>query len=469
MTDLAAEPDVTEPEATTSRYLSGLYAPVAEEVTAFDLDVSGTLPPELDGRYLRNGPNPITAPDPAAYHWFTGDAMVHGIRLRDGKADWYRNRWVRSTHVSDALGEEPAPGERHGGMETANTNVVDIGGATFAIVEAGARPVELSDELETICHSDLGGTLPHGFSAHPKRDPATGDLHTVSYHWARPNVLEYTVIGTDGRVSHRVDVPVPGNPMAHDCSITETTLAVYDLPVTFNLDLAMGGGVFPYVWDEPYGARVGLMALAGSPDDIMWFDLEPCYVFHPLNARDEGDTVVLDVVRHPRMFDSSRLGPNDGVPSLWRWTLDRSTGRAKEEQLDDRAVEFPRVDERAVGRPHRYGWATGLGVGDDDDVDFPGASMVRYDSTTGEADVVAFGRGRTAGEVVFVPRSDDAAEDDGWYLTLVHDAGTDRSDLVVLDASAPAEDPVATVHLPARVPLGFHGNWIPSPGSAPAR
>lgn len=457
MTDLAKAPDVI-----TNRYLSGLYAPVTEQVTAFDLPVTGTLPAELDGRYVRNGPNPLTAPDPAAYHWFTGDAMVHGIRLRDGKAEWYRNRWVRSTKVSEALDEEPAPGERHGDMDTANTNVVDIGGRTHAIVEAGARPVELTDELETVCHSDLGGTLPHGFSAHPKRDPATGELHTMSYHWARPNVLEYTVIGTDGRVRHCVDIAVPGNPMVHDCSITESSMVVYDLPVTFDLETAMGGGVFPYAWDPGYGARVGVLPLAGSPEDVVWFEIEPCYVFHPLNARDEGDTVVLDVVRHPRMFDNNRLGPNDGVPTLWRWTLDRSTGKATEQQLDDRAVEFPRVDERVVGRAHRYGWATGLGVGTDDDIDFPGASMVRYDSATGDAEVVSFGPGRSAGEVVFVPRAADAAEDDGWYLTLVHDAAKDKTDLVVLDAGDPAEEPVATVHLPARVPMGFHGNWLAS-------
>lgn len=463
MTVTDSEPSAA-PAPSGNRYLAGLYAPVEAEISAFDLEVTGTLPPELDGRYLRNGPNPITAPDPDRYHWFTGDAMVHGIRLCDGRADWYRNRWVRSTAVSEARGEAPAPGERYGGMETANTNVIGHAGRTYAIVEAGARPVELSDELETICHSDFDGTLPHGFSAHPKRHPSTGELHTVGYHWARPNVVEYTVVGTDGRVKHRVDVAVPGNPMVHDCSITETALAIYDLPVHFDLSVAATGAAFPYVWDDSYAARVGLLPLAGSPDEVQWFEVEPCYVFHPLNARDDGSRVMLDVVRHPRMFDRNRLGPNEGAPSLWRWTLDRATGSVCEEQLDDRAVEFPRVDDRLIGRTHRYGWATGLTVGDDDDVDFPGSNLVRYDATDGSAEVISFGPGRTAGETVFVPRSADAAEDDGWYLTLVHDTATDRSELVVLDASAPSEEPVARVHLPQRVPLGFHGNWIPTAG-----
>ena len=453
----------TTADPTTNPYLEGAYAPIHSEHTALDLEVTGTLPPELDGRYLRNGPNPVGEVDPASYHWFTGDGMVHGIRLRDGKAEWYRNRWVRSASVSEALGRPDVPGEVFGGMDFgANTNVIGHAGRTYAIVEAGARPMELTDELETICRSDFDGTLPHGFSAHPKRHPGTGELHTVSYHWGLGNVLEYTVIGTDGRVDHVAQVPVPGGPMTHDCSITDTTLALYDLPVTFNMDVIAEGGSFPYVWDDEYGARIGLMPLRGTADQVQWFEIEPCYVFHPLNARDVGDTVVIDVVRHPRMFDKSRLGPNEGVPSLWRWTFDRASGQAKEEQLDDRAIEFPRVDERLVGRAHRYGWATGLSGGDDADLEWPGTSLVRYDSVTGGSEEIDFGPKRAPGEAVFVPRSDDAAEDDGWYLTLVLDGDTDRSELVVLDASAPGEGPVARVHLPTRVPLGFHGNWIPS-------
>ena len=138
-----------------NKWLSGPYAPIPGDVTATDLEVVGTLPTELNGRYLRNGPNPITPVDPATHHWFMGDGMVHGVRLREGQADWYRARMVRSTAVWELLGEEPAPGERHGGFDGANTNVIGLAGKTLAIVEAGARPVELSYELDTVCHTDL--------------------------------------------------------------------------------------------------------------------------------------------------------------------------------------------------------------------------------------------------------------------------------------------------------------------------
>ena len=450
-----------------SRYLEGAYAPLAEEYTAFDLPVTGTIPDGLDGRYLRNGPNPIGA-DPASHHWFVGDGMVHGVRLRDGRAEWYRNRWVRSGRTQVSLGAEDPGGPTTPGMDNSpNTNVIGHAGRTFALVEAGAMPVELTDELETVARCDFGGGLAHGYSAHPKRDPHTGELHAASYYWGNPNSIEYTVVGPDAVVTRIEQVPVPGNPMVHDMSLTGRHAVFYDLPVTFDLDVAAAGSTFPYIWNESYGARVGVLPRGGAGvDDLRWFEVEPCYVFHPLNAYDAvGDDghelVVLDVVRHPRMFDRVRNGPDEGPSSLWRWTLDLVTGAASEVQLDDRALEFPRVDERLVGQPHRFGWAVGLSA-DVDGVGFDDSRLLRYDLGTGEVVEREFGRGHAVGEAVFVPSSADAGECDGWVLMLVADPDRGASDLWVLHAADPAGEPAAVVHLPVRVPLGFHGNWVPS-------
>ncbi|HZN80640.1 MAG TPA: carotenoid oxygenase family protein, partial [Mycobacterium sp.] len=168
---------------TVNPYLNGNYAPVREEITAIDLDVTGKIPDYLDGRYLRIGPNPMGDPDPAKYHWFLGTGMAHGLRLRDGKAHWYRNRYVRSAAVARALGESWAGGAHTGGVDfAANTNIIGHAGKTFAIAESGVRPYELTDELETVGPSDFCGTLFGGYTAHPKRDPATGELHAVSYN-----------------------------------------------------------------------------------------------------------------------------------------------------------------------------------------------------------------------------------------------------------------------------------------------
>jgi carotenoid cleavage dioxygenase len=248
--------------------------------------------------------------------------------------------------------------------------------------------------------------------------------------------------------------------MVHDCSITERWMVVYDLPVTFSLDDAAAGASFPYAWRNGRAARVGLVPLGGPGADVRWFEVEPCYVFHPLNAFDDGNRVVLDVVRHERVFDADRLGPSEAVPQLWRWTLDLTTGSVTESQLSDVGLEFPRVDERLVGRSHRYGYATSIETGFGE---AQGGQLVRFDTKSGDAQVVDLGAGRTSGEWVMVPSDADSAEDDGWLMALVHDAASDTSELLVLPAEDPSAGPVASVELPTRVPVGFHGNWVGDP------
>ena len=178
-----------------------------------------------------------------------------------------------------------------------------------------------------------------------------------------------------------------------------------------------------------------------------------------MNAHDLPDgRIVLDVVRHPSMFRTDLRGPNEGDSTLDRWTIDPSAGKVIEERLDDRPIELPRVDERLVGKRARYGYATTFDGGSGH-IEF--GPLYRHDFDTGSTAVHDFGEGRMAMEPVFVPRADDAAEDDGWILSVVYDRATDRSDLVVLSGQDFTGDPVATVRLPDRVPFGFHGNWVP--------
>jgi carotenoid cleavage oxygenase len=304
--------------------------------------------------------------------------------------------------------------------------------------------------------------------------------------------VQYTVTGTDGRVRRTVDVEVAGSPMMHDFSLTAGHVVIYDLPVTFDLDfvarsapgpfgrpsrwlvsqfigkrrrparmaataMGSGGDGLPYAWNPKYPARVGVMRRESDGSDVRWFDVEPCYVFHPLNAYDDGgDRIVLDVVRHPQMFASDRQGPNEGPPTLDRWTVDLSAGKVIEERLDDRGQEFPRIDERLTGRRHRFGYAPAVGT-DAGDIDLTGA-LLKHDLVAGRSEARSFGPTHRAGEFVFVPSGPDAAEDDGVLMGFVHDDLSDRTDLVLLDAGT-LED-VARVHVPARIPYGFHGNWI---------
>jgi carotenoid cleavage dioxygenase len=218
-------------------YLEGNFAPVSDEVTAVDLEVIGQIPAELEGRYLRNGPNPVAVDRPEQHHWFAGAGMVHGVRLRDGRAEWYRNRYVRSQAVRRALGETPAADDPHG---SPNTSVLAWAGQTLAIVEGGGPPVEMGYELDTGSAGTFSSTLPGAFTAHPKFDPLTGELHAMCHAWAQWfDHIKYLVVDADGRVSKTVDIPLPGMVMVHDMSLTRTYAVVYDLPVTVDVDLAL--------------------------------------------------------------------------------------------------------------------------------------------------------------------------------------------------------------------------------------
>ncbi|MCB0895625.1 MAG: carotenoid oxygenase family protein [Nocardioides sp.] len=445
-----------------NRYLNDNFAPVHEERTAFDLDVTGEIPAHLDGRYLRIGPNPPTDPGDR-YHWFLGEGMVHGVRLAEGRAQWYRNRYVR------AVGDDFPP----------NTNVLEHGGRTLAIVEAGGQPYALTHELDTVGPCDLG-TITGGYTAHPHEDPATGELHGVSYSWTRGNLVDYSVVGVDGRVRHQVEIEVTGSPMIHDCALTEHYLVVYDLPVTFDLGMVAGepprpvqavsdrlidqtlrtgapaARVLPYSWDADYPARIGLLPRDGTGADVRWFDIDPCYVFHTLNAYEDGTDVVIDAVRHDRMFATDFTGPNEGPAYLTRFTVDTAAGKVHEHRFDEHSQEFPRHDERLTGRRHRYGYAAGVvaeGVR-------TGDGVLKHDVVAGTTTLRHLGAGKEVSEFCFVPSSADAAEDDGVLMGYVHDRATDRSSLVLLDAGT--LDDVAEVHLPGRVPAGFHGNWAPT-------
>ncbi len=442
-------------------FLTGLHAPMDHEVTLDALEVRGTIPPELDGRYLRIGPNPVTPPNPAAYHWFTGDGMVHGVRLQSGRALWYRNRWIRSNAVSAALGEPPAPGTRNPRNDTVNTNVLGHAGRTWALVEAGATPVELGDELDTVAHNPFDGSLRGSFSAHPHLDPQTGELHAICYNGPDLETIRHVVVGRDGRVRREEPIAVSHGPSIHDCMLTKNYVLVFDLPVTFSMKTLLAGHHFPYSWNPAHPARVGLLPREGRASDIVWCAVDPCYVFHPCNAyeTEEGE-VVVDVVAHETMFAESTQGPDSKTVMFERWTIDPKARCVQRRVTDPVPQEFPRMDERRMGRPYRYAYTIPLAR---EDASFiSGAHLIRHDMETGARAVHAFGEQRYPGEFVFVPRSADSAEDEGWLMGLVINMQDQATDLVIIDAQDFSGPPCATVTIPHRVPPGFHGNWVPA-------
>ena len=440
-------------------YLTGIHKPMDAELTLNDLAVTGTIPAELDGRYIRIGPNPITAPNPAAYHWFTGDGMVHGVKLKGGKALWYRNRWIKSRAVSAALGQPEAPGPR-ADRDVVNTNVLGHAGQTWALVEAGGYPVRIDEELETIAHDPFGGTLKGSFTAHPHLDHETGEMHAICYEAADASTIRHIVVDANGKVRREEPIHVQDGPSIHDCMITKSYVIILDLPVTFSIKTLLAGHPFPYAWNPNHKARVGLLPREGGNDDIIWCDVEPCYVFHPCNAFETADgKVIMDVCAHDSMFAASKIGPDSSTVPFERWTIDPTTQSVSRHVIDNDSQEFPRPNEAYLGKPYRYAYTVALPDGFD--AASPNQSkLFKHDLKAGTRQVHDFGAGRVPSEFVFVQKAGSKAEDDGWLMGYVVDTANETTDLVILDATNFEGTAQAVITLPHRIPPGFHGNWV---------
>jgi len=442
-------------------FLAGIHTPLKVEHTLTDLKVTGTIPAALNGLYLRNGPNPFEPPNPATHHWFVGDGMLHGVRLEGGKALWYRNRWVRSPAISEALQEPVAPGPLSRFGNTApNTNVLAIGGRIWALVEAGGLPVEVSEELETRRRSDFDGLLAEGYTAHPHADPDTGELHAICYNPLSANTIWHVVISPAGEVTRREPITVQHGPSIHDCMVTKNYVIVLDLPVTFSMAAMVAGDTFPYRWNPKHRARIGLLPRTGKGTDIIWCDIDPCYIFHLANAFETEDgKVVADACVYSHVFSDSLPGPDAALTRFENLEIDPATRTVTRSLIDASPQEFPRIDERRTGRPYRYAYAAAMS-----DASMPAweteTRLFKHDIGTRTRAVHNFGPGRVPGEFVFVPAHAKAAEDEGWLIGYVIDTGANTTDLVILDAQRFEAAPVATITIPHRIPPGFHGNWV---------
>lgn len=435
-------------------WLQNNYDPVFDELSVTNLTWSGKIPKELNGLYVRNGSNPKHSNSP---HWFFGDGMLNGVRFESGKPVWYGNRWVRTPLYENDINFGDPNTPPLGGNNQSNVSAVYHAGQLYTSGEIG-YPYRINpSDLSTIGEFNFDGKLTTSFTAHPKIDPVTGYMHCFGYWFLNP-FLMYHVVDTNGRIIHSQAIDVAASTMMHSFAITDRDVVFWELPVVFSLEDALNGVANPFHWQPEYGARIGIMPLGGLASEIRWVDIDPCYVFHEVNAYRDGNDVVVDVCRHNDMFaDGQDIG--DSILKIHRWRINTGGSQLafRDEVVTDNQFELPSHDRRFSGRRHRYGWFAHT-RDNPDTVDFAGTGRIDYD--TGRISVWEPGITRHSNEAFFVARG--SGEGDGWLLTFVHDHSDNTSVLAILNAQHVEDGPVAEVHMPRRVPHGFHATWIPA-------
>ena len=471
-------PDPTHP------YTSGAWTPVFDEYDADGLEVIGEIPKDIDGIYVRNGENPAFG-SIGLYHPFDGDGMIHTMSFRDGKAN-YKNRFVRTKGLMAeieagkplwaGIAEDPRLSTRpgwgaHGGIkDSSSTDVVVHAGkilSTFYQCGEGYR-------LDPYTMEQFGteGWVPlDGISAHPKLDENTGELLFFNYSTHAP-YMHYGVVGPDNKLKHYIPIPVPGPRLPHDMAFTKNYSIIADLPLFWDADiLAKGRHAARFHRDIP--TRFAIVPRYGQPEDIRWFEAEPTYVLHWMNAWEEGDEIVLDGYFQedpaPKPLEAPggdpRLGQlmayldeNSFKPKLHRWRFNLKTGAVSESHLDDRLLEFGSFNQMYGGEKSRYLYSTFTKPGW-----FLFEGLVKHDFETGKSETLNFGEGRFGSEAPFAPRVGARSEDDGYIVSFITDMVENRSECVLIDAQNIADGPVCRIILPHRISSGTHACWADGP------
>jgi carotenoid cleavage dioxygenase-like enzyme len=449
-------------------FLSGNFAPVRSE-DDFDLTVEGALPAGLSGTLYRNGPNPQFDPRDANYHWFVGDGMLHAFTVGEGKVR-YRNRWVRTNKwtLENAAGHalfgswgnpmttDPAVMGAESGV--ANTNIVRHGGHLLALEEAHA-PVEMSGpDLATVGAYDLGGKV----TAHPKTCPVTGELVFFAYAddpMPLSNKISWGLADKDGKLIRRETFEAPYCSMIHDCIVTPAYTVIPVLPLTGDLQRAMGGGPV-FAWEPEKGGHLAVIRRDEGVASLRWIPAPAGYVFHTMNAFEQDGKIVADVMRYaaaPLFPSADGTKGENAAAYLVRWTIDPEAGTVTEAALDDLAGEFPRFDERFAGLAYRHGWFVGQNRKPGD---FRSNVVAHVDLVDGTRRVWEVPAGDAISEAVFTHAGDGAAEGQGWLMAVIYRQAQDVSEFVVFDAQNVEQGPIASARLPRRVPFGFHGQWV---------
>ncbi|SDJ41069.1 carotenoid cleavage dioxygenase [Frankineae bacterium MT45] len=461
-------------EAFTNPYLEDAYEPVQDEVTVGDLEVlSGEPPQDIDGVYVRNGPNPQFAPI-GRYHYFDGDGMLHAVHFEQGRAT-YRNRYVR-THefrteraaghalwrgIIEPFSKNP-PGDRRE-RNAANTDAIFHHGNLLATWYRASKPQALDPiTLQSRGEDDFRGTLTCEVSAHAKVDETTEEMMFFDYGIKTP-YLRYGVVDPSGAVVHFTGVDLPGPRLPHDMAITENYSILMDLPL-YNDPAAAAAGRFKLFFDRSLPSRFAVLPRRGDGAEARWFEANPAYIYHVVNSWEEGSEIVMVACRvtkptavtdhgHPLAQLLAYMRPE---AQLHEYRFNLATGATSERPLDDVNTEFPAIHQGMTGRRARWSYNMRLKV--DQTLLFD--ALMKYDVLTGSNEIHEFGAGNYGSEVVFIPRAGATGEDDGYLAMYCYRSDTGRSEVWIYSAQRVSDGPICVLGLPVRVPLGFHATWV---------
>ena len=463
-------------------YMNGAWTPVHEEVDAVytngDTDVIGEIPKDIAGVYIRNTENPLLEPL-GNYHPFDGDGMLHNMVFSDGTAE-YHNRFVRTKGFlaeqeageaiwagianSTKLSKQPGWGAQGFVKDSSSTDVVVHAGRALSSFWMCGEAYRLDPvTLETLGRDDWAPDI--GVSAHPKVDLRTGELLFFNYSKQAP-YQHYGVVDKNNKLVHYTPVPLPGPRLPHDMAFTENYSILADLPLFWDPDILAKGSHATRFFPE-LKSRFAIIPRYGTEKDIRWFEAEPTYVLHWMNAYEEGDEIILDgyfqenpepqpLPDMPRAVGQlmANIDEHSFKSHLHRWRFNLKTGQTKEQVVDERVLEFGSFNQNYAGRKARYLYSTFTKPGW-----FLFSGLVKHDFETGQSWSLPFGENRFGSEAPFIPRINAKDEDDGYLVSFITDMNTDQSECVLVDAKEIEAGPVCRIILPHRISSGTHAVW----------
>ena len=471
-------------DAIDNPYLHGPYTPVVSEVTAVDLRVTqGSVPDDLYGAYMRQGPNPVFEPK-GQYHWFDGDGMIHGLYLRDGRASYIR-KWTQTRALHDEIergqvelsgimgpyevsriaGHEDSATNSEYCKDTSNTTLnLHNGKLLSAWYNAGSVYDVDPLTLETSGEERFGGGVDTALNAHGKVDVRTGEYINYGYADFQP-WLTYYVIAPDGTLRHKARIDLPGPRLPHDTTITPRFTILHDFPLFHDTAVLRRTGHRVVQFRRDLPSRFGVIPRYGTQEQVKWFEFEPGYVLHMVNAWEDGDWITMDGCFQPD--PTIRRNPEEGALGsmlaylrykghLRRWRTNVVTGEKSEQQLDDLNVEFCLPDLDLYGVKSRYSYHQLIPT-DLQTLAFEG--LVKYDHDKATREVYHYPRGWFPSETAFARSTRATQEDHGYCVTLATNISDHRSEAWIFDAQDITAGPITRIAIPGRVPVGFHASW----------